>query len=166
VVTPGSVLDPVLAQPLAPWWKRFVAILIDGAIITFFYGFVVLVAAAAAGNSSASGNTHQDAGQVATGLITLLIIASIPNALYFGFMHGSRRGQSLGKMALGIAVRDARTGQAIGFWRGFGRSLLSALFAVVALVPFILDSLAPLWSARNQAWHDRATHTVVVDLRP
>jgi uncharacterized RDD family membrane protein YckC len=143
-----------------------VAILIDGALITFVYGCVVLAVAAATNNSSSSDNTHEGAAQVAVGLIALWILASIPNALYFGFLHGSRRGQSLGKMALGIAVRDARSGQPIGFWRSFGRSLLTALFAVVGLVPVVLDSLAPLWSARNQAWHDRAAHTVVVDLEP
>ncbi len=39
----------------------------------------------------------------------------LPLALYYGIMNGSRRGQTVGKMALGIAVRDARTGQRIGF---------------------------------------------------
>jgi uncharacterized RDD family membrane protein YckC len=164
-VNPGSHPDPVLAQPLAPWWKRLVAILIDGAIITFVYVIVLFAIGAATANSSTHHtSTHQDAAQVAIGLIALWIVASIPNALYYGFMNGSRRGQTLGKMALGIAVRDARTGRPIGFWRGCGRYLLTALFAIVGLIPFVLDSLAPLWSSRLQAWHDRATHTVVVDL--
>jgi uncharacterized RDD family membrane protein YckC len=81
-------------------------------------------------------------------------------------MNGSRRGQTLGKMALGIAVRDARTGAAIGFWRGLGRFLITLVFEIALFIPYIVDSLAPLWDRRRQSWHDRVVHSVVVDLKP
>ena len=69
-------------------------------------------------------------------------------------------------MALGIAVRDARTGGSIGFWRAFGRNLITWVFTVAFVIPYIVDSLSPLWDKRRQALHDKAAHSVVVDLRP
>lgn len=93
-------------------------------------------------------------------------MASIPNALYFGLMNGSRRGQTVGKMALGVAVRDALTGQRIGFWRAAGRILISTLFDLLFFIPCLLDNLAPLWDARRQALHDKVVHSVVIDLKP
>ena len=81
-------------------------------------------------------------------------------------MNGSRRGQTVGKIALGIAVRDARTGGPIGFWRALGRNAITVVFRLLLYIPYILDSLAPLWDARRQAWHDKVVHSVVVDLKP
>jgi uncharacterized RDD family membrane protein YckC len=69
-------------------------------------------------------------------------------------------------MALGIAVRDARTGQAIGFWRAVGRTLMTGVFELLLYVPFIVDSLAPLWDRRRQAWHDKVARSIVIDLKP
>jgi uncharacterized RDD family membrane protein YckC len=86
--------------------------------------------------------------------------------LYYGIMNGSKRGQTLGKMAMGIAVRDARTGGPIGFWRGVGRFAISSLFDILLVVPYVIDNLSPLWANRRQTWHDKVVHSVVVDLRP
>jgi len=86
--------------------------------------------------------------------------------LYAGLMNGSARGQTVGKMAMGIAVRDARTGGKIGAWRGIGRYAITVLFDVLLVIPYVVDSLSPLWDARRQAWHDRAAHSVVIDVRP
>ena len=99
-------------------------------------------------------------------LFVVWLAASIPAAIYYAAMNGSRRGQTVGKMALGIAVRDARTGGPIGFWRALGRNLITVVFEALFSIPYILDSLAPLWDARRQAWHDKVAHSVVVDLKP
>jgi len=158
--------DPVLAVPLAPWWKRLVAVLVDGAILTLIYLVALVIFALAAGNNSNSNNSHLGVAGAIVGGIILGLVALLPVYLYFGIMNGSKRGQTLGKMAMSIAARDARTGQRIGFWRGVGRSFISILFFVFLFIPFLLDSLAPLWSARRQAWHDSMVRSVVVDLKP
>lgn len=164
------VPDPVIQQPLAPWWKRLVAILIDGAVLGFGYFVIFLGFGVAVGHRSVSSSpstpSQSSAGVVIAGLIVLWLIASLPATFYYGVMNGSRRGQTLGKMALSIAVRDARTGGAIGFWRGLGRQLMVVVFMVALYVPYVIDSLAPLWDARRQSWHDKVAHTVVVDLNP
>jgi uncharacterized RDD family membrane protein YckC len=164
---PGA-LDPVANRVLAPWWKRFVAMIIDCCVLGAGYFIVLIVIGIILKNAqnATTTTTQTDSAQVALGFFILFIIASVPNSLYFGLMNGSKRGQTVGKMALGIAVRDAATGQRIRFWRSLGRSLMVFVFEIALFVPFILDSLAPLWDKKNQAWHDKVVGTVVVDLRP
>ncbi|MDE3087467.1 MAG: RDD family protein [Acidobacteriota bacterium] len=161
------VVDPVLHQPLAPWWKRLLAILIDGAILGVGYGIVLVGLALANANETTTPSTpNAPAGSVIAGLVFFWLVMSVPAAIYYGAMNGSRRGQTVGKMALNIAVRDANYGSPIGFGRAFGRYLLTVLFTLLLYIPAILDYLWPLWDERRQSWHDKAVRSVVVDLRP
>jgi uncharacterized RDD family membrane protein YckC len=163
---PGVQLDQVLRLPLSPWWKRFLAFLVDSMIlgVAFFVILVVIAAAASRGSNSSSTNNHPlTPGQAVVGFTFLFILASIPFLLYYGIMNGSKRGQTLGKMALSIAVRDARTGGPIGFWRGVGRYAITIVFYLVLFIPYLIDNLSPLWDTRRQAWHDKVVHSVVVD---
>jgi uncharacterized RDD family membrane protein YckC len=165
---PGVRVDQVLQQALAPWWKRFLAFLVDTMLIGFA-GFIVLTVIGAAARNSNSPNTSSQpltAGQVVASVIALFLLLMIPCMLYFGIMNGSKGGQTLGKMALSIQVRDARSGGPIGFWRGVGRYAITALFFVLLVVPYLIDNLSPLYDARRQAWHDRVVHSVVVDRNP
>ncbi len=168
VTSGGNVrIDPVLNVVLAPWWKRLIAILIDGVILnlTSFIVFLV-IAAALANHDTTTTNQPATAGSVLGAYFGLMVLGSIPGAFYYSIMNGSRRGQTVGKIAIGIAVRDARTGGPIGVWRALGRDLITVVFRVLLFIPYILDSLAPLWDARRQAWHDKVAHSVVVDLKP
>jgi uncharacterized RDD family membrane protein YckC len=164
-------VDPVLHLPLAPWWKRLVALIIDGLILGL--GSVMLVLAIGiiadlARNHQAPTSTTSTTGggAVVIGFVVLWLLSCIPLAIYYGIMNGSRRGQTVGKMALSIAVRDARTGAKLGFWRAVGRFAITAVFILLLYVPYLVDSLAPLWDKRRQAWHDKVVHSVVVDLKP
>jgi uncharacterized RDD family membrane protein YckC len=172
---PGAVpvrpvfLDPVLGLPLAPWWKRFLAILLDGAIIggAYFVVFVLIgVAVITNSNSPSSSTTTTPAGTAVATVIFVWVFLALPAAFYYGIMNGSRRGQTVGKMALSISVRDARTGMPIGFGRAFGRYWITVLFSILFVVPALLDYLSPLWDGRRQAWHDKVVTSVVVDLNP
>ena len=167
---PGANIakDSVLDLSLAPWWKRFVAILIDIAVLAVPYLIAIVAIGAFSSNSDTSTATGSSVPVAATivGIVFLFVLVQIPSMLYYGIMNVSKRGQTLGKMAMGIAVRDARTGGPIGFWRGIGRFAISFVFDVILLIPYLIDSLSPLWSSRRQAWHDRVVHSVVIDLRP
>ena len=165
---PNVRIDEVLHLALAPWWKRFLALLIDSMVLGVAVFIVVAIIGAATRhpNSSTSSTHTLTPGQAVVGFIGIFVLLSIPYMLYFGIMNGSKRGQTLGKMALNIVVRDARTGGPIGFWRGVGRYAITVVFYVVLLVPYIIDNLSPLWDARRQAWHDKVVHSVVVDRNP
>jgi uncharacterized RDD family membrane protein YckC len=161
----------VLQLPLAPWWKRVVALIIDWLVLglgAFMLLFVIgIIADIARGHPAvANTTTTSNSSDVLLGVLLLWILGCLPLAIYYGVMNGSRRGQTVGKMALSIAVRDARTGAKLGFWRAVGRFAITVLFTILFYVPYIIDSLAPLWDKRRQSWHDKVVHSVVVDLKP
>ncbi len=164
---PNARIDPIVGLSLSPWWKRLIAIIIDGFILGIPIFIILGIIGAATGNRNDNTTTNQpaSAGAVIVGLIFLIVLASIPGLLYYGFMNGSKRGQTVGKMALGIAVRDARTGGPIGVGRGMGRFAMMQLFYVLLVIPYVLDNLSPLWDARRQAWHDKVVRSVVVETR-
>ncbi|MGV3759333.1 MAG: RDD family protein, partial [Actinomycetota bacterium] len=71
-----------------------------------------------------------------------------------------RRGQTLGKKALGVRVVDATNGTAIGTGRALGRYLFAT---------FISGNICGLgylwasWDGRKQTWHDKVVSSVVVE---
>ena len=83
---------------------------------------------------------------------------------YFSFLDGGRGGQTVGKMAVGIAVRDIDTGGAVGA----GRALVRRVFffaTYFGLILFVLNALSPLWDPRRRAWHDKIVRSCVVSIR-
>ena len=84
--------------------------------------------------------------------------------LYYALLNGGTKGQTIGKMAMRIQVRDIDTGGPIGVGRGFGRQLMIYLFTFACVLPLLLDYLSPLWDQRRQAWHDKVVRSVVVDV--
>jgi uncharacterized RDD family membrane protein YckC len=172
--------DRVLGLPLAPWWKRLLAILIDDVIL-----FIPLVVALAVvfdhvlhtlqfGSSEFNSGVSTNAGTLGHDNLILWSLAFVIEVAYFGLLNGGRRGQTVGKMALKIAVRDERTGGPIGVWRAAGRFACFAIFEIPFEGPlaflrllsllYLIDCLAPLWDGRRQAWHDHVVHSVVVEL--
>ena len=111
------------------------------------------------------------AGGVALGGVLALVPGSLGSslrlgigvvlfsALYFTIAHGST-GQTLGKRALGIAVRDVHGSGPIGYPRAFLRWLAFAVFTLLTVV-VIVDLLFPLWDDRRQALHDKVASSSV-----
>lgn len=166
-VNPGFV-DPQTGRPVSEWWKRFVAYLLDGVIVavpTFIAVFAVIAATAHTTCNDVVGVrtcTTTASGGV-TALLWLLALGA--NIIYFVFLIGSSRGQTVGMMAVGIAVRDEREDRSIGKGRALLRWLVMFVLAVAFYIPFIIDCLSPLWDRRRQAWHDHAAGSIVVDVR-
>jgi uncharacterized RDD family membrane protein YckC len=97
-----------LGRPLAEWWQRLVAIIIDSVILGIVTGIISAVIIAAGhyvGNGNGLFSTRLDARHVIAGLITFVI-----DLAYFALLNGSDKGQTVGMMALGITVRDNETG--------------------------------------------------------
>ena len=139
-----------LGRPLAAWGQRVGAFVIDEIFI-----FVVTFCAV-----FAFGLRHTFGGVL---LSLALAIA------YYAVLNGSEAGQTFGKRAFGIAVRDAAgSGGTIGAQRAAMRYITVGLFR---LVPFFglfafLDGLWPLWDPRRQALHDKIAGSVVVRVSP
>jgi uncharacterized RDD family membrane protein YckC len=125
----------------APWLSRVAAYLID--MVVVFVIAIVLAGIAA--------------GLLGPGAIGAAFLLSI---LYFPLMHARESGQTLGKKALRIAVRDLKGGRATVV-QTFGRLCVVVLFG---LIPFLLlfDSLSPFWVERKRAYHDKIAGTAVI----
>lgn len=158
-------------RPLAAWWQRLVAIFIDGCIIGIVYSILIGIVV---GSSFRSGNVTHFGVKV----WVVELIVGIGGIAYFALLQGNDRGQSLGQMALGIAVRDATTGGPIGPQRAGTRMVILYPWLVLIWIPFIgpflaffgdiwslICGLSPLWNSSQQGYHDVAERTIVVKTR-
>ena len=141
---PAPPADPAWAAqgpsgPRASFGRRLVAYLIDAILL----GVVYVVFAAIFDQA------------VGYGLSLLIGIA------YFGYLEGGARGQTLGKMALGIRVIDFSTGGSIGYGRGVVRYLGRIISGLVCLLGY----LWMLWDKEKQTWHDKIASSVVVPVQ-
>jgi len=141
------------------FWIRFVAVFIDGIIVSipvFILGFILGLATAVASN--ASGNSNSSGANVATTGVGLLIdlIGLVVSISYFVYFWG--RGQTLAMRLFHLRVADATTGQPIGYGRAGLRYVgyfLSAIVCYIGLIWAAFDS-------RKQGWHDKIASTVVL----
>ena len=67
-------------------------------------------------------------------------------------------GATPGKIALGLKIVDARTGQA----PGIGRLILRFLAYFVSAFPLYLGFLWAAVDRRKQGWHDKIARTIVI----
>jgi uncharacterized RDD family membrane protein YckC len=166
----GYAVGPVdrFGRPLADWWQRLVAILIDGIIVGVPKGIVTAIFV----RSAVSGGIYQS--HWVAGLIVVGIIFAVIDIAYFAILNGSEKGQTVGQMALGIAVRDEASGGAIGPERAGLRIIVLYPEVVVGWIPVlggiagiytIVAALSPLWDSRRQGFHDKVAHTDVIKVR-
>jgi uncharacterized RDD family membrane protein YckC len=134
---------------LAAWGQRLGAILIDEVFI-----FVISELA-----KFAIGLRHTLAGQV------LSLVMAIG---YYAALNGSEMGQTFGKRALYIQVRDAATGGPIDAQRAGLRYVVMGLFRIVPFFIFftLFDGLWALWDRDREALHDKIAGTAVVRVTP
>jgi uncharacterized RDD family membrane protein YckC len=166
-VPPGGWEQPI-AQPqgwrgqaLASWGSRVGATLIDWLILAVpAVVLTVIVVAIAAGS---------DTGAIVTGILgflTYLVVLFIYAPVLMA-RGGTYNGQTWGKQMLGIrVVRD--NGQTMGFgWAALREIAVKALAvsiasSIIPFIPWLLDSLWPLWDDENRALHDMICSTHVV----
>ena len=135
-----AAADALLLQiRRAGWWRRFLAALIDGILLSVIQAILRTVIGDAAG----------------IGLGLLIDIA------YFTYFHGST-GQTPGDAALSIKVVDLRDGT--GRPIGYGRAFIRWLGSILSAIPLFLGYFWMLWDREKQTWHDKMAGSVVVDL--
>ena len=96
---PRFRIDGVLHLALAPWWKRFLAFLIDNMVIgvALFLVFAIIGAADHNNNTTTTSGSTVSVGRVLIGFAGLFIVISIPYMLYYGIMNGPRTGPDPGQ---------------------------------------------------------------------
>jgi uncharacterized RDD family membrane protein YckC len=122
--------------PRAGFGQRLGAALVDG-IFLGVVGFVIRLAIGPAGGSAIG---------LALGIA------------YFGYLEGSRSGQTIGKRLAGIRVIDFAGGGPIGF----GRAVIRYFGRIVSFIACLLGYFWMLWDRERQTWHDKFANDVVV----
>jgi uncharacterized RDD family membrane protein YckC len=125
--------------PRASFGRRLVALIVDGIVIGVVEGIAIAIFGRGAGYG----------------------IATLFGLLYVALLEGGPRGQTLGKMALGIRVIDFNTGGPIGYARGFLRYIGKLISAIACFLGY----LWMLWDKEKQTWHDKIATTVVVPVQ-
>jgi len=171
--------------PLAGWWKRVGARILDGIIVgviglpfTLYFWiqyFHVIIDWEREQLDKAQSSTTPTfdftlPGEVYKWLIYITLISMVVAFAYELFFL-TRSGATPGKKAVGISVRLRDAGgppPAIVVLKRYG---LYAGLSVLAAVPLVgtlfsllslLDVLWPLWDDKKQALHDKVAHTNVV----
>ncbi|MCU1463948.1 MAG: hypothetical protein JWO37_4023 [Acidimicrobiales bacterium] len=162
---PGYAYGPprpadAFGRPLADWWRRLVAWILDWLITAIPLGILSVIIIVGTRTTDALGRRRISGG--GRGLAYLIGFGG--TLLYYAVFEGSAQGQTPGKMAMRIQVRDARTGGPIGFGRALLRKFVFQLLMLLCFLPGLIDGLSPLWDPRRQAWHDHAANAVVIDL--
>jgi uncharacterized RDD family membrane protein YckC len=100
------------------------------------------------------------------------VITAVLYVAYGTVLCGSKRGQTVGMMAVGLrAVRDGSF-EVLGYGRALVRAVVEGVLRLIELlfillgVIWLLDMLFPLWDAKRQTLHDKVAGSVVVRLRP
>ena len=146
----------------ASWGRRAAAVTIDGIVL----GFAALVLASLFGLVVSGVSTSWMAGVFGM-YFAYFVFLAISQLVYAPVMlarSGDGNGQTLGKQALGIRVRDVNGGPVTGgqaFLREVViRQIVIGTFGWIVLAP-ILDALWPLWERDWRALHDLAASTIV-----
>lgn len=101
-----------------------------------------------------------DRGPRVPGWLTALLLALWAIGFLVYFAAFNRR--TLGAMALGIELRDARTGEPVSHRRALGRFVARLLLYAALIAPGVVCDLFVLWTRRKQNLIDLLFRTVVV----
>ncbi len=101
-----------------------------------------------------------------------LLIAGLLYLVYGTVLCGSRRGQTVGMMVVGVRAVRADTLERLGYPRAGIRALAEGVLRSLDLIsPFLLlvwllDFLFPLWDQKRQTLHDKVGGSVVLRGQP
>lgn len=173
-------------QPLSGWWRRVGARILDGIVLFFitmpfagyfywkFFEIVFDTFADEFDRASSGSATPQFNAEIPAEaykyLVPVALISLVISFLY-EFFFLTRKGATLGKMAVGISVRlrdvpGPPPGSAVvkRFGVDYGIQVLGWIPMVGSLFSFLglVNYLWPLWDDKKQAWHDKVAKTNVV----
>lgn len=162
---PPGYHAPPPAYPYAGWWIR-----VGAQILDMLIAFVIAIVPIGVGVYLAFRDAETDpvtdeitGGVEPVGIVLMIlgIVAWLAFEIWNRGVRVGRRGQSLGKQAVGIAVIRNADGGYLGAGMGFLRWLI-ALFINWVPCAGIVDVLWPLWDSRKQTLHDKAVGSVSV----
>ncbi len=142
----------------AGFFRRWLALWVDGLILGIPLGIVAVIAAIGLGIGSHG--KPDDAANLVGVLFEAVFypLYWIAAALYFSLQESSRHQATLGKRLLGIKVTDL-AGNRLTFGHAIGRWFAAALSYLTLYIGFLVAA----FTAKKQALHDFVAGTLVVD---
>jgi uncharacterized RDD family membrane protein YckC len=156
-VPPGT--HPPTGATYASWGRRLGGWLIDWVILAAVGAIIAVPAHGWYSTTDFAGNSsfHIRPWFISIQLVIILVYGTV--------LCGSRRGQTVGMMAVGVRAVDMGAGGPIGYGRALWRAFFEQIMYVFFVIPWIVDMLWPLWDNRNQTLHDKVSNTAVVVIR-
>lgn len=171
----GYVAPPMFGPPPPPYavgfrgyggfWIRFLAVIIDGLVLSIVIGPLMFIAMgpaiAAAMHSSRMrpGEPPDPASMMAfMSMVPLIILISVGTTwIYEAALTSSSKQATLGKMALGLKVVD-KEGRRLTFLHATGRYFAKLLNRFTLYIGYIMAG----FTERKQALHDMIAGTYVI----
>ena len=163
--------QPVMQAPpgahtvtYAGFWKRVFALIIDGLVLSIVCAIIFVPFFLMVGLGALAGANNFDE-EASAGLVVAFIGAYffaiflfvLAEWLYFALME-SKKGATLGKMALGIKVTDM-DGNMISFGRATGRFFGKYISGFIFGIGYMMAG----FTQQKQALHDILAKTLVVN---
>jgi len=146
----------------AGFWRRFVAYVIDGFIISVVFIILAIVAGVAYFAGAMSTNNQlwiaqlTDPERMASFTVWIWLFTLLMDIAYFTYFHGST-GRTPGKMLLGLQVVSTD-----GAPISYGTAFLRSVGYLVSSIVFCLGYIWIAWDKKKQGWHDKIAGTVVI----
>ncbi len=146
----------------AGFWRRFIAYMIDGIIISIVLFILALIGGIAffAGTKSNGNNAWisemSNPEQMLSLTLWFWIFSTLVNIAYFTYFHGTT-GKTPGKMLLGLQVVSIE-----GNHISFGTAFLRSVGYLVSSLIFCLGYIWIMFDNKKQGWHDKIAGTVVI----
>ncbi|MEV4391145.1 RDD family protein [Nonomuraea sp. NPDC049607] len=169
---------PGAPAPLAEWWQRLVARIIDGVIlgiVNFVIGLIFGLFAI--GYDSATGSTSGFMSAFVIAILSTIVTTAI--WVVYEFFMTKSNGQTVGKLVMGIKV--VPVGQALApgglasdmaikragvTWGGYILSIIPILGALIGWVCVAVNGASQLWDKPlQQTFADKFAGTVVVKIK-
>lgn len=153
-----------MEKKYAGFWWRFIAHLLDGAILGIiqfilflpFIGSIIFTAIKSSNGSCSDGNALAMAGTILGTLMLFVMLSIVANWLYYALMESSKFQGTVGKIALGIIVTDY-DGNRITFARATGRYFSKIISSMIFMIGYIIAG----FTDKKQALHDIISNTLV-----
>jgi Predicted membrane protein/domain len=164
--TPPIAPSPIGVNPpriYAAFWFRFLALMIDGFVVSIVTYTIVLIYILLGLGLSLTDFAHMGGGKelptsVMFGMVLVVYVLPIVGSmLYYSLMESSSKQATLGKMAVGIKVTDEH-GNRISWARAVGRFFAHAITWLTMLIGFVVC----VFTRRQQTVHDLIAQTLVV----
>jgi uncharacterized RDD family membrane protein YckC len=152
-----------MEKTYAGFWLRFVAIVIDGILISILQFVIIAPILGAIGigvSSSSAMDTADPTAMLATVMAvfsTVGIIGQVVQILYFTLMESSKYQATVGKLALGLIVTDINGGK-LDFVKALIRNVSKIVSTIILLIGYIMAA----FTEKKQALHDIIAGTLVV----